>query len=129
MPKKYHPVTIPGCDLRGEALGAALADLRYDEFLLVLQGYVKRTREQAFADRDHPTNPKPQLSEALFDAVDRVSPLALRIERAWRISKPHMEAELRSEKDGQLLRRQDLPFDKQARYAVGLADTMIKRIR
>lgn len=91
MDTKFHPTRLPGCDLCPEEIGAALARLRFDAMIQVLRAFRNELRQQGSADYERG---RTLLAKALFDAVDRMSPLLLRIEHAWKISKPRMGDEL-----------------------------------
>jgi hypothetical protein len=91
MPERIHPVEIPGCNMTLQQIGEEIARLRYDAHPVIFKAYRDELRRQAVADLGRS---RTLLAEALFDAVDRISPLLIRIERAWKLSKPHMATEL-----------------------------------
>lgn len=113
MSRKIHPVTLDGTR-SPEEIGKDLARMRFDIMLRILRAWWQEISRQAHADRRRGRH---QLAQALFDAADRFGPVIRCLDQAWRISKPHMEAELRNEKEGQ--------FFKKARYARRLANTII----
>lgn len=113
MSRKIHPVTLDGTR-SPEDIGKDLARMRFDIMLRILRAWWQEISRQARADR---ARGRHQLAQALFDAADRFGSVVRCIDQAWRISKPHMEVELRSEKDRQ--------FFKKASYAHRLANAII----
>lgn len=91
MSAKRHPVELPSCDLCPEEIGRYLARLRFDVMLRILRAFRSELRTQGLADQKRN---RTLLATSLFESVDRMSPFLMHLASAWRISKPHMRAEL-----------------------------------
>ncbi len=96
MPRKIHPVTLDGTR-SPEDIGKDLARMRFDIMLRILRAWWQEIPRQAHADRGRGRH---QLAQVLLDAADRFGSVIRCLDQAWRISKPHMKAELRNEKEG-----------------------------
>lgn len=116
MSAKRHPVTLD-CTRSPEQIGKDLARLRFDVMLVILKAWWQELSKQAFADRKRGRH---QLAQALFDAADRFGPVMRCLDQAWRISEPHMKAEIRG------IKFDELSPSKQLRYAVGLANCIMR---
>lgn len=116
MSAKRHPVTLD-CTRSPEQIGKDLAKLRFDVMLVILRAWWQELSKQAFADRKRG---RYQLAQALFDAADRFGSVMRCLDQAWRISEPHMKAEIRG------IKFDELSPSKQLRYAVGLANCIMR---
>lgn len=90
MADRVHPVTVHEID--PSELARLTSRLRYDALLVFLRELERNLAKDAQSDRGRG---RTQLAELLDNAAAAVTPLRDEIAKAWRLSKPFMNDELR----------------------------------
>lgn len=96
VPKKIHPVRIPGYHQTNYDLGRAIIGLRYDQVCAVLHGMFDALSEEIAGDMNRG---RTQLVKQLSTAWIYLGLMRVYLEKALQICRPYMKHELGQGKD------------------------------
>jgi hypothetical protein len=95
---KVHPVSVPGFTGTNEELGAAIAKMRYDQVIEVLDGFRAETLRQSEADIKLK---RFQLHGHLLLSLGEIDKVVMRFKKIFSFCQPYLLQEMKQEQKAQ----------------------------